>query len=184
MTGFYQKSFPTKRKLALEIEKRVRSRVRTDRAGFRSDAVSEDYVDILLAEMDHTWEHRFLLRDRAQFTKNSKPPRRDPDMAANFELLHELLRHMDKEEMFRRDLCIDLNALARSLWIVSRYWMDHLREIEGLEQISMMDRERGLQNYFAVLLPCLTASAKRDFESAIARASARLALKKEQFLNG
>ena len=175
--------FPTKRDLVAGIEKSARAHVRAERARLASDAVSEDYVDLLFAEMDHTWEHRFLLRDRTQFTKTPKPARPDPDMVANFELLHAFLKHMETEGMFRRDLSVDTSALARSLWIVSRYWVDHLRELEGVEKISLSDRERGLQNYFAVLLPYLTASGKRDIESAIEGASTRLATRKEQPIN-
>jgi hypothetical protein len=69
-------------------------------------------------------------------------------------------------------------VLARSLWIVSRYWMDHLRELDGLEQVTWADQERGLQHHFAVLLPCLTASAKRDLKSAALRALSTLAVNK------
>ncbi len=32
--------------------------------------------------------------------------------------------------MFRRDLQVDLGVLARSLVVINRYWMDHLRETE------------------------------------------------------
>ena len=65
--------------------------------------------------------------------------------------------------------------LARSLWIVSRYWMDHLHESEGLAHIRWEDQERGIEHHFAVLLPCLTASARRAFEAALRRAAAPLA---------
>ena len=172
--------FPTKRKLALEIEKRLRTQVRAERAGFPDNPDIDDYLDLFLTEMELTWEHRFLLRDRAQLARASRSQRRDPDMAANFERLHELLEHMQKQEMFRQDLGLDLKALARSIWIVGRYWADHLAEIEGIEEASLVDRERGLQNYFAVLYPCLTAPARRHLESSMARASMRIIQKTEE----
>ena len=158
--------FPTKRELVVELEKRVRQSARTKRANYRQGTVADDYVELLLFAMNHTWENRFLLRDHAQFTNDSNALRLDPDMAADLEVLHELLRRMNKEGMFRRDLRVDLGVLARSLWIVSRFWMDHLRESEGLEQVTWADQERGLQHHLALLLPCLTASARRDLETA------------------
>lgn len=172
--------FPTKRELVVEIEKRVRQRVRAKRASYRHGSVSDDYVNLLLFAMNHSWENRFLLRDHAQFTNDPNALRLDPDMAADLELLHELLQRMNKEGMFRRDLKVDLGVLARSLWIVSRFWMDHLGESEGLEQVTWADQERGLQHHFAVLLPCLTARARRDLESAVLHLSSRLAIEQEE----
>ena len=168
--------FPTKRELVMELEKRVRQSVRVKRANYRQGEVADDYVELMLFAMNHSWANRFLLRDHAQFSDDPNPLRMDPDMAADLETLEELLRRMNKEGMFRRNLGVDLRVLARSLWIVSRFWMDHLRESEGLEQVTWADQERGLQHHFAVLLPCLTASARRDFDSAVIGVSSRLAI--------
>ncbi len=172
--------FPTKRELVVELEKRVRKRMRAKRVNHRRGAVADDYVELLLCAMNHAWENRFLLRDHAQFTNDPNALRLDPDMAADLEVLHETLRRMHEEGLFRRDLRVDLHVLARSLWIVSRFWMDHLRESEGLEQVTWADQERGLQHHFAVLLPCLTASARRDLESAVRRASGGPAIEEEE----
>jgi hypothetical protein len=111
-----------------------------------------------------------------QFTNDPNALRIDPDMAADLQGLRALFLRMSKEGMFRRDLWADLGVHARSLWIVSRYWMDHLREMEGLDQVTWADRERGVQHHFSVLLPYLTASARRELESAELRASGRLAV--------
>ena len=48
--------------------------------------------------------------------------------------------------------------------------MDHLEELEGVERITWADLERGVQHHFALLLPCLVASARREFEAAFHRA--------------
>lgn len=167
--------FPTKRDLVIALEAHARESVRANRDTDRRGDVTDDYVEALLFSMNHIWDNRFLLRDRAQFTDDPNALRLDPDMAADQEELHELLRRMKKEGLFRRDLRADLRVLARSLWIVSRYWMDHLRESEGLEQVAWADQERGVQHHFAVLLPYLTASARRDFESSLLRVSSSLA---------
>jgi hypothetical protein len=73
----------------------------------------------------------------------------------------------------------DLRVLARTLWIVSRYWMDRLREFEGLERVTSADQERGVRHHFAVLPPYLIAPARRDLESAVLRASTRPAIQQE-----
>ncbi len=172
--------FPTKRELVLELEKRVRLSVRARRASHRRGAVADDYVEFLLFSMNYAWENRFLLRDQAQFSKHASAARIDPDMTADLELLDDALHRMEKEGAFRRDLQVDLHVLARSLWIVSRYWMDHLRELEGLRRVTWPDQERGVLHHFAVLLPYLTASARRDLELAVVRASTRIAIEEEQ----
>lgn len=162
--------FPTKRDLVLRLEAEARQAIRARRTSFRLGDVSDDYVEHLLFAMNLTWDHRFLLRDRAQYADDPKALRPDPDMAADFEELHGLLKRIEKEDGFRRDLQVDLRVLARSLWIVSRYWMDHLRESEGLERITRADQERGVQHHFAVLLPYLTAATRRELEAALLHA--------------
>jgi AcrR family transcriptional regulator len=167
--------FRTKRDLVIALEKRLRQMARAHRATYPRGPVADDYVECVLFSMHLAWDNRFLLRDHMQFTKGRDALRRDPDMAADLEMLHELLLRMKKEGMLRRDLRVDLEVLARSLWIVSRYWMDHLQELEGLDEIGRADQERGFQHHFAVLLPYLTAPARRCIESAVVRISAQLA---------
>ena len=87
---------------------------------------------------------------------------------------------MQKEGLFRRDMPVDLSVLARTLMVVTRYWMDYLREFEGLKRVTLADQERGIQSHFTILLPYLTASAKRDLQSALLRASTRLAILEEE----
>lgn len=168
--------FPTKHDLVAHLQEEARERMRARRASLRTGSIADDYVEHLLFAMNMTRDYRFLLRDRAQFADDPNSLRPGPDMAADFEELRELLRRIEKDDLFRRDLRIDLRVLARSLWIVGRYWMDHLREWEGLEKVTWADQERGIQHHFAVLLPYLTASARREFEAALLRASSQLAM--------
>lgn len=172
--------FPTKRDLATRLEEQTRERFQARRAAFRPGALADDYVEHLLFAMNLIWDSRFLLRDRAQYAEDPSVRQPDPDMAADYEELLELLVRMEAEGLFRRDLAVDLRVLVRSLWIVSRYWMDHLHESEGLERIAWEDQERGIQHHFAVLLPCLTAAARRAFEAALRRASIPLAMRESE----
>ena len=167
--------FPTKRQIVAELQERMAEKVREQRQRHQGGAVSEDYAELLLFAMNHASENRFLLRDRAQLSDDSNGWPADLDMSEDLEALHGLLNRARKEGLFRRDLEIDLGVLARSLWIVSRYWMDSLSEIEGVEELGWEDLERGVQHHFAVLLPYLTAPARRDLDSALRRAWIRFA---------
>lgn len=165
--------FPTKRDLAIRLEEQARSRAKTRRANLTPGAIEDDYVEHLLFAMDLTWDNRFLLRDRALYASLPFAKQAESETEADFHELHGLVIRIKKEGMFRNDLELDLKVLTRSLWIVSRYWMDYLRDSEGLEQITWADQERGIQQHFAVLLPCLLAPARRSFEAALERESRR-----------
>ena len=165
--------FPTKRQLVAELQKRMSQKAREQRESHQRGAVTDDYVELLLFSMHHASEYRFLLRDRAQLAGEPAVLPGAMDMAADLEGLHELLTRARREGLFRRDLDVDLHVLARCLWIVSRYWMDHLSEVEGLEELGWEDLERGAEHHFAVLLPYLTAPARRDLEAALQRAWTR-----------
>jgi len=160
--------FPTKNDLATRLQEQARLRTKTRRANLTSGTIQDDYVEHLLFGMEITWDNRFLLRDRVLFADLSTASQPNAEEVADYQELESLLKRIKKEGLFRRDLALDLHVLTRSLWIVSRYWMDYLRDSEGLEQITWSDQERGIQHHYAVLLPCLIASAKRDFEAALA----------------
>ncbi len=167
--------FPTKREIVAELYGRMAEKVRENRERHQSGAVADDYAELLLFAMNHASEYRFLFRDRAQLSGDATAVPTDMDKAEDLRVLHGLISRARKEGLFRRDLDVDLRILARSLWIVSRYWMDSLSEIEGVEELGWEDLQRGVQHHFAVLLPWLTAPARRDLESAVQRARIRTA---------
>lgn len=162
--------FPAKRDLVRRIQSDATSRTAARRAGLRQGPIADDYVEHLLFAMNLTWNHRFVFRDRAQFAAESDERSADVELRADFEELHALLQRIEAEGMFRRDASRDLFVFARSLWIVSRYWMDYLGEMERLEEITWSDQERGIQQHYALLLPSLTADARREFLAALHRA--------------
>jgi AcrR family transcriptional regulator len=163
--------FPTKIDLATKLQEQARLRAKTRRANLKPGTIQDDYVEHLLFGMEITWDNRFLLRDRALLADLSTANQPNAEEVADYQELESLLKRIKKDDLFRRDLSLDLDVLTRSLWIISRYWMDYLRDSEGLQQITWADQERGIQQHFAVLLPCLTASAKRHFEAALDHAS-------------
>jgi AcrR family transcriptional regulator len=162
--------FPTKRDLALRIEGDARKLARTRRERLRPGSIADDYVEHLLFAMNLTWNHRFLFRDRTQFGAGIDVRNPESELTADFDELHGLLKRIDAAGMFRRDAFTDLSLLTRAIWIVGRYWMDYLNEFEGRSEITWHDQERGIEHHYAVLLPCLTADAKREFRAALARA--------------
>ena len=167
--------FATKRDLVARLREAARERIRARRASLRAGPIADDYVEHLVFAMRLTRDYRFLIRDRAQFSEGEEHERADAEMEADFAELRDLLSRIEKEELFRRDLGLDLRVLARSLWIVGRYWTDNQRESEGVSRVTWAHQERGIQQHFAVLLPYLTAPARRDFEAALLRASVPLA---------
>lgn len=163
--------FPTKRDLAVRLRERVRARTQARRAAQRPGAIVDDYVEHLLFAMELTWSYRFLLRDRAQFADEREATQPPAELVADFDELRGLIDRLADADMFRRSITVDLDALTRALWIVSRYWMDHLREMEGRDEITWDDQERGIHHHFAVLVPYLTTAARRRLEAALQRAS-------------
>jgi len=172
-TGNLTYHFPAKADIVTELATRARLEYRDVKDLPRSGPIADIYVEIVRFAMNHAWHKRFLLRDRAQFGEPQRAGRPDPDSAAAVEMVHDLLRRVQSAGMFRNDLDLDLRVLARSLCIVSRFWMDHLSEAEGLGQVTWADQERGLQHHFAVLFPCLNAAGKREFQSALERLAER-----------
>lgn len=167
--------FRTKRHLVAALEEQVRGAARAAREALSvGRPVAEDYVRAVVLGMSQKWAYRFLFRDYRQFGDGGTPLRLDPDMTADLDMLRDALDRMQEEGFFRRDLSVDLDVLARSLWIVGRYWTDYLQEQEGLENIEWSDQLRGFEHYFAVLFPHLTAAARRSLETALERVSTEL----------
>ena len=164
--------FRTKLDLVRALEERVRQAERKLRAGSPGGTAADDYASTLLASMTNSWRYRFLMRDAALFGKDGLGVRRDPDMVAGVRGLERLLARMRDEGLFRRDPDLDLRELARSVWIVGRYWPDHLREIEGLQTMTRSDEERGFLQSLAVLRPSLNAEGRRQVHAAFAAALA------------
>lgn len=182
-TGNLTYHFRTKRELAEALEKQTRRLRRESRSSFETGAIANDYVEILRFSMIMSWENRFLLRDHAQFRDDKRVRLPDRDLVEDVQMLEEFLKRMRKEDMLRKDLQVELSVLARSLFVLTRYWMDHLREIDGLEQVSWKDQERGLQHHLAVLSPWLTAAARRQFESALVRLAGSQAIQDDEERN-
>ncbi|MDJ0770114.1 MAG: TetR/AcrR family transcriptional regulator [Ilumatobacter sp.] len=163
--------FPTKLDLALHLSEEVRVRTEVRRATPSTGGLADDYVEHLRFAMEMTWNYRFLMRDRGIFDDADAVVPPSPILVAAFEERRELIGRIDDEGLFRAAADVDLDMLARSLWILSRYWMDHLREMEQRDEIEWADVERGIEHHFAVLLPTMTAAGRRRFVAALDRAS-------------
>ncbi len=161
--------FPTKHDLVRRIEEDVRAQAQARRARLRPGNVADAYVERLLFGMKLAWNHRFLLRDRAQYERGPDTPL--SEWTASFDEFRALMVRMDREGLFRKGAVADLEALIRAIWIIGRYWMDYLHDAEGRMEMSWEDQRRCVEHHFAVLLPCLKASAKKQFEAALAHAA-------------
>lgn len=160
--------FRTKLDLAIALEHENRNEIRALVDAYPSGApIQWDYVQAITHSMQTQWKYRFLLRDQLQFRSDGRVVRLDPDMVQHFDGVRTLLELIREAGMFRRDPPIDVPLLARSLWIVSRYWGDYLREQEGIEGMDKKDQERGIRQHFSILLPHLNAAGRRKFIDAI-----------------
>ena len=161
--------FPSKSDLAVRLQAAAQETARQRRQDQQPGAIADDYVEHLIFAMNLTWNNRFLLRDRVHFA--DKISSATSEFEADFVELHALLKRVEAEGMFRKDAVADLSTLARSIWIMSRYWIDYLRDIEHKQEISWADQERGIAHHMALLFPCLTQAARRDFQRAFDHAA-------------
>ncbi len=163
--------FPTKLDLALHFSEIVRRRGEERRATFEPGDIADDYVESLRNAMELTWHYGFLMRDRGIFESVDAVVPPSPILVAALQERRDLIGRIADEGLFRTDLDVDLDVIARSLWVLSRHWAEHLREMEAKEQLEWTDMQRGIEHHLAVLLPTLTAAGRRRFTAALERAS-------------
>lgn len=162
--------FPTKRDLVTAIQEQVGAQIATRRATLVRGDIAEDYVGRLMFVTDLNATFRFLLRDDAAIGEGPNHQRPHRVLVDDYNALRDLLKRVQKEGLFRSSPSVDLDMLTRSLWILSRYWMDHLAEMELIEEITPSDQIRGVEHHLTVLHPTLKASGRRRFERALATA--------------
>jgi AcrR family transcriptional regulator len=158
--------FPTKLDLVAALRDEARAVLGHREALSTTGDVCTDYVRHVTSSMELVWRYRFLLRDRAQFGDVDAPSGAPPELAADLTRLTGLIARFGSDGLLRRDLRVDLSVLARSLWVVSRYWLDHLDEFEQLGEIEWSHQARGIEHHRAVLDPCLTADGRRRLDAA------------------
>ncbi|MCB2056498.1 MAG: TetR family transcriptional regulator [Novosphingobium sp.] len=165
--------FPTKRELAMAIEDDALQIMKERRNRPGSGALADDYAEHLLFWMDLTWRYRFIMRDRVQYADQPLGKRPDSRLLSSYDELLGLLHRAGKQGILIENHGLEIDVLARSLWIVSRHWVDSLRELEGLDEPDWSDQERGIRHHMAILSPCLKAKARREFEAALKAAMLR-----------
>jgi AcrR family transcriptional regulator len=129
--------------------------------------VIADYVRHLIFAMQMNWENRFVQRDIAQFGGDTNWGTKNPYLAADFDELKELLQRLRDTGYFLAEPQYDAETLLRTLWINGRYWMEHLRELEGIQNITPAEMLRGIEHHIAVLSPSLKKSARVAFKRAL-----------------
>lgn len=164
--------FPTKLDLANHLSEQVRRHGEARRAAHVPGEVEDDYVESLRNAMELTWHYGFLMRDRGIFEPVDAVVPPSPILIAALQERRDLIGRVADAGLFRTDADVDLDVLARSLWILSRHWADHLREMEAKDDIAWADMLRGIEHHFALLLPALTATGRRRFTAALERATA------------
>ncbi len=163
--------YPTKRDLVTRIQEQVAERIAEWRTEHRRGEVEDDYIRRLLFAIELMSTYRFLLRDDAQIEPGPDHQKPHRVLVDDFSALRRLLGRVERAELFRRDIEIEVDVLSRSLWILTRYWVDHVSEMELRDELDPDDRRRGVDHHLAALLPNLTAAGRRRFEAAVERAA-------------
>ena len=165
--------FRTKQDLLLGLterwSERLAIRLETSQA---PGPVLENYVTLIHGVIQETWAFRFLLRDRLQFGELDPVEELADVPDAHAARIHELLLQMRGEGLFR-GTAPDLAVLQTNLWIVIRYWGEHLQERERVDHMTWDDQERGFQQHLAILTPHLNAEARRELERTVAAVAER-----------
>lgn len=159
--------FPAKQDLVIGIRTRVQATLNARWESRQTGAIADDYIEHLLFAMRMTWEIRFLLQDHALLADETGSMENSPFMQSDYLELTGLIKRIFAQKLFRSELDIDTEVLSRTLWISSRYWMDHLRELEGTKQAPWEHLERGIRHHLAVLKLFLTTEAISEFEVAL-----------------
>jgi len=163
--------FRTKRDLVTGIQALVGARIDARRARPQPSSLAAVYVEHLLFGMELTSTYRFLLRDDAQLGEGPDHQRPHGVLVHDFAHLRGLIDRIDEEGWFLSELDVDLDVLSRSLWIMGRYWMDYLMEMELIDEASIEDQRRGVEHHFSLLLPNLVPEARHLFSQALAEAT-------------
>jgi len=114
--------------------------------------------------------YRFLLRDHLQVFADRDSANGQRVLAfqrQQFARLREVLEAIADDGGFRQPPP-DLDELARSLWIVGRYWTAFLADLEGVHMPDHDQQRRGLLQHLSLLRPHLTAAANRELSAALA----------------
>ena len=143
--------FPAKLDLVVALRDEGQAVLRRREALGATDDVCVDYVHHVTSSMELVWRYRFLLRDRAQFGDVDVPRGAPAVLVADLASLEGLITRFGADGLLRRSLDVDLSVLARSLWVVSRYWFDHLDEFEQVGEIEWSHHARGIEHHRAVL---------------------------------
>ena len=163
--------FPTKRDLVTRIQQVVAERIGERAASHRPGDVEDDYIGHVRFGMELMATYRFLLRDDAQIEPG--PDHQSPHQVLidDYAALRRLLERIDEAGLFRRDVDVDIDVLTRALWVLGRFWMDYLNEMELRDDLGPEDQHRGAAHHLALLRPNLTAPGRRRFDAALERAS-------------
>ena len=157
--------FPSKRDLVTGIRERTQAALDARWEAKRQSEITDDYIEHLLFAMRLTWDIRFLLQDSALSSDEGDALENNPYMKADYEELAALVERIAAEGLLRSNFDRDLDVITRTLWVNSRFWMDHLLELEGPTQAPWDDLERGIRHHLALLDLFLTPEAIARFEA-------------------
>lgn len=159
--------FPTKHDLVVALREDATERMEARRRRRTEGDLIHRYMVRLADVYAVAADYRFLLRDRNQLDDADETTTPPMSMVADYADLRALLDQLDEAGHVRRDMDVDLDQVTRTLWILGRHWPDHLREMHQRSELTDADHRNGMEHHLSILLPNLTADARRRFRNAL-----------------
>ena len=158
--------FPTKRDLVTRMQEGVAELIAEHRARRSGNAVEDQYLARLGLVLELFSTYRFLMRDDAQIEPGPDHQTPHKVLVDDFAALRDLVEALDDEGLVRRDIDVDRAMLTRSLYVLGRHWMDHLAEMELVEELTPDRMADAVEHHLAVLRPNLTAAGRSRVDAA------------------
>ena len=158
--------FPTKRDLMTRMQEGVAELIAEHRARRSGNAVEDQYLARLGLVLELFSTYRFLMRDDAQIEPGPDHQTPHKVLVDDFAALRDLVEALDDEGLVRRDIDVDRAMLTRSLYVLGRHWMDHLAEMELVEELTPDRMADAVEHHLAVLRPNLTAAGRSRVDAA------------------
>ena len=158
--------FPTKRDLVTRMQEGVAELIAEHRARRSGTAVEDQYLARLGLVFELFSTYRFLMRDDAQMEPGPDHQTPHKVLVDDYAALRALVDALDEEGLVRRDIDVDRAMLTRTLYVLGRHWMDHLAEMELVEDLTPARMADAVDHHLAALRPNLTAAGRSRLDAA------------------
>ncbi|MBW2280986.1 MAG: TetR family transcriptional regulator [Deltaproteobacteria bacterium] len=170
-TGNLSYHFPTKADLVRALWERSAADHLEQAVDWAPESVLDECVGWIRSLCRVMWTHRFLYRDRSQYQPLAPELSRRTRETLVDRGRREVRRVLDvmREAGHLTASDDDLDLVATNMWIVLRYWIDHLAGTHDLRRMERRHVDDLAVHFTGMIRPYLTAGARRDLATALAR---------------